>query len=146
MRRRIFAFLGLALAAPTGVQAAEPVRNEPKGGNCAYVDVDAAFAMAKPEARCFNPEMKCKPDEQYGCFKVPLELRSGWVDGGKLRELSSQFGYIDPDGRHWDVPAGFKTDGASIPLFFQGLIGGPRELHQGRRHPRFLHSSPNRES
>jgi hypothetical protein len=94
---------------------------------CAFVDI-SAFDAAEPQARCFNLDMKCAPDEQYGCFKVPLALKEKWIDGGKLgqlRELSAQFGYIDPKGRHWDVPAGFQTDGASIPLFFRTLIGGP---------------------
>jgi hypothetical protein len=31
----------------------------------------------------------------------------------KLRELSAPFGFIDPDGVQWDVPAGFQTDGAA---------------------------------
>ena len=35
-------------------------------------------------------------------------------DGRKMR-LEKPFGYIDPRGVHWDVPAGAVTDGASIP-------------------------------
>jgi hypothetical protein len=112
-----FAFSRTASAAS---QAEQP-------STCAFVDI-SAFNAAEPQARCFNLEMKCAPDEKYGCFKVPLALKDGWIDGGKLgrlRELGAQFGYIDPTGRHWDVPAGFQTDGASIPLFFRALIGGP---------------------
>ena len=96
-------------------------------GRCAYVDV-GIFDLAEPKRQCVNLEMTCRADEQYGCFKGPLELKSDWVDGGKagkLRELGTHFGFIDPDGMHWDVPAGFQTDGASIPLFFRVLIGGP---------------------
>ncbi len=96
-------------------------------GRCAYVDV-GAFDMSAPKQQCFNLELTCAPEAQYGCFKAPLEFKSGWVDGGdrgKLRELNAPFGYIDPDGVHWDVPAGYQTDGASIPMFFQPVVGGP---------------------
>ena len=114
----------LVLLIPAYAHAAS--LDEPSN-TCAFVDI-SAFDAAEPQARCFNLDMKCAPDEQYGCFKVPLALKEKWIDGGKLgqlRELSAQFGYIDPKGRHWDVPAGFQTDGASIPLFFRTLIGGP---------------------
>src|SRR5437868_9520093 len=84
--------------------------------------------MTEPKQQCFQLDMTCGPDETYGCFKAPLEFKSGWFDGGgrgQLRELGAPFGYIDPNGVHWDVPAGYQTDGASIPLFFQPVIGGP---------------------
>jgi len=32
-------------------------------------------------------------------------------------ELIDSFSYTDPKGQKWDVPAGTKTDGASIPRF-----------------------------
>jgi hypothetical protein len=38
-------------------------------------------------------------------------------DGRNMR-LEKSFGYIDPRGRRWDVPAGATTDGASFPRFF----------------------------
>ena len=31
----------------------------------------------------------------------------------------------DRDGVHWDVPAGYQTDGATIPVIFHPIIGGP---------------------
>jgi Protein of unknown function (DUF1353) len=34
---------------------------------------------------------------------------------GRNMELISAFSYIDPTGQTWNVPAGTKTDGASIP-------------------------------
>ena len=97
------------------------------GGRCAYIDT-GAFAATDPKDRCFNLEMTCAPDDRYGCFKAPLQLKTALIDspdGRQLRELAAPFGYIDPDGMHWDVPAGYQTDGASIPRFFQPLIGGP---------------------
>ncbi len=38
-------------------------------------------------------------------------------DGRNMR-LERPFGFIDPRGRRWDVPAGATTDGASFPRFF----------------------------
>ncbi len=96
-------------------------------GRCAYVDV-SAFGMTEPKQQCFSLDMTCSADERYGCFPSPLALKDGWIDGearGKLRELSVPFSYIDPDGVHWDVPAGYQTDGATIPVFFRPMIGGP---------------------
>ena len=97
------------------------------GGRCAYIDT-GAFAATDPKDRCINLEMTCAPEDRYGCFKAPLLLKSAQIDGPdgrQLRELAAPFGYIDPEGMHWDVPAGYQTDGASIPRFFQPLIGGP---------------------
>jgi len=37
------------------------------------------------------------------------------------------FSYIDSRGRRWTVPAGSKTDGASVPMIFWSIIGGPFE-------------------
>lgn len=34
---------------------------------------------------------------------------------GRNMQLKKAFGYIDPRGTKWNVPAGAKTDGASIP-------------------------------
>jgi hypothetical protein len=71
--------------------------------------------------------MTC-PSGKYGCFKAPLLLTDGWIDSPgepRRKKVREAFGYIDPDGVHWDVPAGYLTDGASIPHFFRPLIGGP---------------------
>ncbi len=94
---------------------------------CAYVDV-SLFGMAEPKQQCVSLDMTCRPDEQYGCFPFPLAFKDAWIDGGargQLRELSAPFSYIDREGVHWDVPAGYQTDGATIPMFFHPVIGGP---------------------
>jgi hypothetical protein len=94
---------------------------------CVYVDV-GAFDMTAPKQQCFSLEMACAADDPYGCFPSPLAFKDGWVDGGTrgmLRELSAPFSYIDPDGVHFDIPAGYQTDGATIPMFFQPIVGGP---------------------
>jgi hypothetical protein len=39
--------------------------------------------------------------------------------------LLAPFGYVGPDGTHWDVPAGYVTNGASVPWGLWNLVGGP---------------------
>jgi hypothetical protein len=40
-------------------------------------------------------------------------------------KLINSFGYIDPRGVHWDAPAGYVTNGASIPPSLWAVVGGP---------------------
>jgi hypothetical protein len=40
-------------------------------------------------------------------------------------KLVQSFGYIDPRGVHWDAPAGYVTNGASIPASLWAIVGGP---------------------
>jgi Protein of unknown function (DUF1353) len=40
-------------------------------------------------------------------------------------EMLSAFSYVDPAGRNWNVPAGAKIDGASIPQVFWTSFGPP---------------------
>ncbi|WP_259665689.1 MULTISPECIES: DUF1353 domain-containing protein [Rhizobium] len=49
------------------------------------------------------------------------------ADPRPLFELSNNFSFDDPNGLKWDVPAGEKVDGASIPQAFWSIIGGPFE-------------------
>lgn len=46
---------------------------------------------------------------------------------GRVVTLIQPYGYIGPDGVKWDVPAGARVDGASIPRPFWPIIGGPFE-------------------
>jgi hypothetical protein len=39
--------------------------------------------------------------------------------------LLAPFGYIDARGTHWDVPAGYITNGASVPWGLWNIVGGP---------------------
>lgn len=48
-------------------------------------------------------------------------------DDGRLMKLGQAFGYIDPGGTTWTVPANALVDGASIPRVFWPIIGGPWE-------------------
>jgi Protein of unknown function (DUF1353) len=37
----------------------------------------------------------------------------------------ADFGFVDSKGQHWDVPADFVSDGASIPWGLWSITGGP---------------------
>ncbi|RYU87834.1 DUF1353 domain-containing protein [Mucilaginibacter terrigena] len=50
-----------------------------------------------------------------------------WLDNGRSMKLNKEFGYIDPNGKKWDVPKNTIVDGASIPQIFWTIIGGPFE-------------------
>ena len=49
----------------------------------------------------------------YGHFVGKFVAEFG-ADGRKVK-LIEPYGFVDPDGMHWDVPAGYETDGASVP-------------------------------
>ena len=51
--------------------------------------------------------------QTVGQFKG--EIVTSFMRDGRNMRLEQPFGYIDPAGRHWDVPVGAITDGASIP-------------------------------
>lgn len=60
----------------------------------------------------------------FGDFSVGPD---GRFLGGEPQvfQLLADFGFRDPDGLVWPVPAGTKVDGASIPRPFWAAIGGP---------------------
>jgi hypothetical protein len=61
----------------------------------------------------------------YGAFSGDPVTR--WLSDGRTMQLVEPFSYTDPDGRVWAVPAGFLTDGASIPRALWSTVGGPFE-------------------
>ncbi|WP_334503515.1 DUF1353 domain-containing protein [Bradyrhizobium sp. AZCC 1678] len=44
---------------------------------------------------------------------------------GRTAMLLAPFAYVDPQGKEWVTPAGWKVDGASIPWPLWSLIGSP---------------------
>jgi uncharacterized protein DUF1353 len=52
-------------------------------------------------------------DSGYGRF-VGKFVAEFDVDGRKVK-LMEPYGFVDPQGKTWDVPAGYLTDGASVP-------------------------------
>lgn len=53
------------------------------------------------------------------------KILTEWGDDGRLMRLIEPFRYIDAAGLYWDVPAGFETDGATIPQLLHSVTGGP---------------------
>jgi hypothetical protein len=51
--------------------------------------------------------------EDLGRFKG--EAVTTMLTDGRTLKLVKTFGYVDPKGREWNVPAGAETDGASVP-------------------------------
>ncbi len=49
----------------------------------------------------------------FGQFKG--EVVAKFLRDGRNMRLEQPFGYVDPKGQAWEVPAGTETDGASIP-------------------------------
>jgi hypothetical protein len=56
----------------------------------------------------------------FGQFKG--EVVAKFMRDGRNMQLEKPFGYVDPKGREWNVPAGTTTDGASVPQFFWALF------------------------
>jgi hypothetical protein len=70
-------------------------------------------------------------EEVSAATATPLQFHgrvvAEFLDDGRTMRLTEPFGYTDPDGGHWNVPAGAVVDGASIPRVFWSFIGGPFE-------------------
>lgn len=60
-----------------------------------------------------------------GHFNGELVLKP--MSDGRFMELFAPYSYVDGQGEPWDVPAGAKVDGASIPKPLWSTIGGPFE-------------------
>ena len=61
--------------------------------------------------------------DNYGRFEG--RLITEWDDDGRTMVLVEPFRYVDPKGMFWDCPAGYRTDGASIPKLLWSFAGGP---------------------
>ena len=71
------------------------------------------------------PWQGARAEDNFGAFSgTPLVELS--PDGRDIK-LAKDFWYRDPDQQLWDVPAGYSSNGASIPRAFWSIIGGPLE-------------------
>ena len=52
-------------------------------------------------------------------------IRTDWSADGRLMVVVDEVSFTDKAGRVWTVPAGFETDGASIPHALWALVGSP---------------------
>jgi hypothetical protein len=57
----------------------------------------------------------------------PLDLRDLVPPDGRRFSLPHEFNYRDQDKRLWEAPTDLIVDGASIPMPFWSVIGGPFE-------------------
>jgi hypothetical protein len=67
-------------------------------------------------------------DMNFGHFGAPIQVE--WLRGDaseRRMKLLRPVEYTDPSGKLWIVPAGYVTDGASIPRAFWTLVGAPYE-------------------
>lgn len=92
-------------------------------GGCDYIPDYVKALIFKPAV------IKDKVYEK-GSFKGDLDVRflsavSGDGQRVEMIQLLQPFGYRDSKGRDWDVPAGFLSDGASIPRELWLVLGGP---------------------
>jgi hypothetical protein len=64
-------------------------------------------------------------NEFKGTVKAEFLIPQSPADYYRDMKLLEPFGYVDPDGLAWDVPAGAVTNGASVPWGFWNIVGGP---------------------
>lgn len=115
----LFAAIAMLASSASGQAPAGPPR-------CAYIDL-GEWLYAEPHLRCSEMHLACRPGQSFGCFKRRLILRDGLIrrSGEPDRRATAEpFGYIDQFNIHWDVPAGYETDGATIPAAFKPIVGG----------------------
>jgi hypothetical protein len=97
--------------------------------------------IAQDRARCalvadFLQPVLCRPEVveslafQKGRFEGTLDVRFMSMKTGdgqtyEMVQLLTPFAYRDSKGVLWEVPAGFMSDGASIPAKLWAVVGGP---------------------
>jgi hypothetical protein len=59
-----------------------------------------------------------RSDAQHSAGVFKGDVVTIMLADGRNLKLLQPFGYTDPRGREWNVPAGIETDGASVPLVF----------------------------
>lgn len=76
-----------------------------------------------------NPPWSSPPaagkNEFKGTVKAEFLIPQSPADYYRDMKLLEPFGYVDPEGVSWDVPAGAVTNGASVPWGFWNIVGGP---------------------
>jgi hypothetical protein len=60
-----------------------------------------------------------------GIVQAEFSLPAKPDDNFRDMKLLSAFSYVDPRGVIWDVPAGYVTNGASVPWGLWNIVGGP---------------------
>ena len=74
----------------------------------------------------FSPGIQARDVAPYGKFVGDVEAKWLAENGeSRLMELLKEFSYIDPTGKKWTTPKGWKVDGASIPRGLWTIVGSP---------------------
>ena len=89
-------------------------------GGCDYLPDSVKALIQRPQTVVSGAY---KNGSYKGQLKVLFLEPKGPAD--RNVQLLEPFGYRDSSGIDWDVPAGFVSDGASIPWSLWGFIGGP---------------------
>jgi len=63
--------------------------------------------------------------QQFGDCSSPIKTE--WLPDGRTMKILEDYRYVDPSGRVWPALTGSIVDGASIPQFLWGPVGGPFE-------------------
>ncbi len=68
-----------------------------------------------------------KVASMHGEFSANHPQTEWCAEQGSDRHMTlvREFFFLDPEKRQWDVPAGYKIDGASIPRALWTLVGSP---------------------
>lgn len=72
----------------------------------------AAIAVSAPAADA---------ETYFGKFIGKFVAEFDEEGGGRKVTLMEPYGFIDPYGKEWNVPTGYKTDGASVPAALWAL-------------------------
>ena len=75
--------------------------------------------IALAAALMLTPHSAAQSEANFGHFVGKFVAEFGG-DGRKVT-LMEPFGYVDPAGQQWNVPDGYKTDGASVPAALWAL-------------------------
>jgi uncharacterized protein DUF1353 len=66
-----------------------------------------------------------QPDSFAGEVQAVFLTSPNPSDDYRDMKLLAKFGYLDPYGVYWEVPAGYVTNGASVPWYLWPALGGP---------------------
>jgi len=84
-------------------------------------------ALAITMLSCSKGGSTKQPEEWGSYLNRPLALQDFVPPDGRRFSLLHEFTYVDQSGRRWEAPTDLITDGASIPMPFWSVIGGPFE-------------------
>lgn len=64
--------------------------------------------------------LRARAEENFGHYVGKFVAEFDHTDGRKVT-LLEPYSFVDPEGKEWDVPTGYQTDGASVPAVLWAL-------------------------